>query len=120
MRELPPLPPAFTRMRTVIGVGTLLWLAAAAVVAGRRDLAALLTTCLVGAGLGGVGWAIFAWQRAAARRGSRTAQRRPRALIVPQRADSFFHWSHDSVQSQMSPSRAASWTGVPVTSTGSP
>ena len=34
----------------------------------------LLTTCLVGAGLGGVGWAIFAWQRAAARRGSRTAQ----------------------------------------------
>ena len=74
MRELPPLPPAFTRMRTVIGVGTLLWLAAVivVVVAGPPEL---LTTCLVGTGLGGVGWAIFAWQRAAARRGSRTAQR---------------------------------------------
>ena len=73
MRELPPLPPAFTRMRTVIGVGTLLWLAAVivVVVAGPPEL---LTTCLVGTGLGGVGWAIFAWQRAAARRGSRTAQ----------------------------------------------
>ena len=73
MRELPPLPPAFTRMRTVIGVGTLLWLAAVIVVAvaGPPEL---LTTCLVGTGLGGVGWAIFAWQRAAARRGSRTAQ----------------------------------------------
>ena len=74
MRELPPLPPAFTRMRTVIGVGTLLWLAAVIVVAvaGPPEL---LTMCLVGTGLGGVGWAIFAWQRAAARRGSRTAQR---------------------------------------------
>jgi uncharacterized protein DUF2530 len=73
VRDVPPLPPAFTRMRTVIGVGTVLWLAAAAValVAGPP---LVLTTCLVGAGLGGVGWAVFAWQRAAARRGSRTAQ----------------------------------------------
>ena len=73
MPDVPPLPRAFTRMRTVIGVGTLLWLAAAAVVLVTGP-PALLTTCLVGAGLGGVGWAIFAWQRAAARRGSRTAQ----------------------------------------------
>ena len=73
MRDLPPLPPALTRMRTVVGVGTLLWLAAAVVVAAAAPQA--LSTCLVGAGLGGVGWAIFAWQRAAARRGSRTAQR---------------------------------------------
>ena len=53
MRELPPLPPAFTRMRTVIGVGTLLWLAAVIVVAvtGPPEL---LTTCLVGTGLGPV------------------------------------------------------------------
>ena len=35
-------------------------------------------------------------------------------------AESAVHWSYDSVQSQMSPSRAASLTGVPVTSTGSP
>ncbi len=74
MRDVPPLPPAFTRMRTVIGIGTLLWLAAAVVVAATGWQQALVT-CLVGAGLGGVGWAIFAWQRAAARRGSRTAQR---------------------------------------------
>ena len=73
MRDLPPLPPAFTRMRTVIGVGTILWLAAAAV-ALVTGPPLVLTTCLVGAGLGGVGWAVFAWQRAAARRGSRTAQ----------------------------------------------
>ena len=73
MRDVPPLPPAFTRMRTVIGVGTILWLAAAAVVLVTGPLL-VLTTCLVGAGLGGVGWAVFAWQRAAARRGSRTAQ----------------------------------------------
>ena len=74
MRDVPPLPPAFTRMRTVIGIGTLLWLAAA-VIAGVTGSQQALATCLVGAGLGGVGWAIFAWQRAAARRGSRTAQR---------------------------------------------
>ena len=74
MRDVPPLPPAFTRMRTVIGIGTLLWLAAAVIVAVTGPQQALVT-CLVGAGLGGVGWAIFAWQRAAARRGSRTAQR---------------------------------------------
>jgi hypothetical protein len=73
VRDLPPLPPAFTRMRTVIGVGTILWLAAAAV-ALVTGPPLVLMTCLVGAGLGGVGWAVFAWQRAAARRGSRTAQ----------------------------------------------
>ncbi len=74
MPAVPPLPPAFTRMRTVVGVGTLLWLVAAVVVRVTGPAQAL-PTCLVGAGLGGVGWAIFAWQRAAARRGSRTAQR---------------------------------------------
>jgi hypothetical protein len=61
-------------MSTVVGAGTLLWLAAALVVALVGPQQAL-ATCLVGAGLGGVGWAIFVWQRSAARRGSRTAQR---------------------------------------------
>jgi hypothetical protein len=61
-------------MRTVIGIGTVLWLAAAAV-ALVTGPPLVLTTCLVGAGLGGVGWTVFSWQRAAARRGSRTAQR---------------------------------------------
>ena len=76
MRDVPPLPPAFTRVRTVVGVGTLLWLAAAVVVlvTDPAPMTLALLTCVVGAGLGGVGWAIFAWQRAAARRGSRTAQ----------------------------------------------
>lgn len=70
----PPLPPRLTRVSTVIGLGTLLWIAAAAVTlaAGLPEL--VILTCVVGAGLGGVGWAVFTWQRAAARRGSRTAQ----------------------------------------------
>jgi hypothetical protein len=75
----PPLPPGLTRMRTVVGVGTLLWLVAAGVVlvatlAGAALPRLVLLTCVVGAALGGIGWAIFAWQRSAARRGSRTAQ----------------------------------------------
>jgi Protein of unknown function (DUF2530) len=66
-------------MSTVVGVGTLLWLLAAAVVLVAILMGAplpplVLTTCVVGAALGGVGWALFAWQRSAARRGSRTAQ----------------------------------------------
>jgi Protein of unknown function (DUF2530) len=73
VRDLPRLAPAFTRMRTVVGVGTILWLVAAAVTF-LTGPPLVVTTCLVGAGLGGVGWAVFAWQRAAARRGSRTAQ----------------------------------------------
>jgi Flp pilus assembly protein TadB len=66
-------------MSTVVGVGTLLWLVAAAavliaVLVGAALPPLVLTTCVVGAALGGVGWALFAWQRSAARRGSRTAQ----------------------------------------------
>jgi Protein of unknown function (DUF2530) len=75
----PPLAPPFTRMSTVVGVGTLLWLVAATVVLVAILMGAplpplVLTTCVVGAVLGGLGWALFAWQRSAARRGSRTAQ----------------------------------------------
>jgi protein-S-isoprenylcysteine O-methyltransferase Ste14 len=70
----PPLPAALTRVSTVVGVGTVPWLVAlaVAVLAGWSSLA--VWVCVVGTGLGGVGWAIFVWQRAAARRGSRTAQ----------------------------------------------
>ena len=46
-----------------------------AILTGAPLPALLLATCMVGAALGGVGWALFAWQRSAARRGSRTAQR---------------------------------------------
>jgi Protein of unknown function (DUF2530) len=66
-------------MGTVVGIGTILWLIAAVVVlvaslAGAPLPSLVLTTCVVGAVLGGVGWAVFSWQRAASRRGSRTAQ----------------------------------------------
>ena len=75
----PPLPARFTDVRTVVGVGSALWLLGAVallvahLVAGR-PLDVWFTTCVTGVFLGGVGIAIFSWQRAAARRGSRTAQ----------------------------------------------
>jgi hypothetical protein len=66
-------------MYTVVGAGTALWLLGAvallvARVVGGRPLDVWFTTCVTGVLLGGVGVAIFSWQRAAARRGSRTAQ----------------------------------------------
>ena len=229
-------------MPTVVATGTALWLLGAlgllaAHLVSARPLDIWFTTCVTGVALGGLGLGIFSWQRAAARRGSRTAQEgldavsggracptdgplvasrggrgvltrgsdalaglpvllrgvagasprrgRRHALLglaqdlrrleppiavvagrdllgkrlgprhdllveigahavvsthagpypldgmplgTPRRrperahesAERPVHWSHDSVQSQMSPSRAASWIGVPVTSTGSP
>ena len=79
MRHPPPLPHRFSDMYTVVGTGTVLWLlgAVALLVArfvGGRPLDVWFTTCVTGVLLGGVGVAIFSWQRAAARRGSRTAQ----------------------------------------------
>lgn len=71
----PPLPPRLTRMSTVVGVGTAVWVLAAGVALLAGAPAVVLLTCLAGVGLGAVGWAIFRWQRAAVRRGSRTAQR---------------------------------------------
>jgi hypothetical protein len=75
----PPLPHRLTHVRSVVVVGTALWLIAAAAlviaaVLGLHPLDIWFTTCLAGALLGGIGYAIFTWQRAAARRGSRTAQ----------------------------------------------
>ena len=79
VREPPPLPHRFSDMNTVVGVGSVLWLLgavallAAHLVAGR-PLDVWFTTCVSGVLLGGVGVGIYSWQRAAARRGSRTAQ----------------------------------------------
>jgi hypothetical protein len=76
----PSLPPRFNQMITVLAVGSVLWavaavvLAAAAILSGR-PLDIWFLTCVVGAGLGGVGYSVFAWQRAASRRGARGAQR---------------------------------------------
>jgi Flp pilus assembly protein TadB len=65
---------------TVATVGTLLWLAGAVVLAlawiiAGRPLDVWFTTCVAGAVIGGFGYSVYRWQRAAARRGSRTAQR---------------------------------------------
>jgi hypothetical protein len=77
--EPPSLPHRFGDLRTVVGVGSALWLlgALALLVANLttgRPLDVWFTTCVTGVLLGGVGIAIHSWQRAAARRGSRTAQ----------------------------------------------
>jgi protein-S-isoprenylcysteine O-methyltransferase Ste14 len=66
-------------MPTVVGVGTALWLlGAVALLAAHfvsdRPLDVWFTTCVTGVLLGGVGIAIYSWQRTASRRGSRTAQ----------------------------------------------
>jgi hypothetical protein len=77
--EPPPLPRRYDDLHTVVGVGSVLWLLGAAafltahLVAGR-PLDIWFTTCVTGVVLGGVGIGIYSWQRAAARRGSRTAQ----------------------------------------------
>jgi hypothetical protein len=75
----PPLPRRLGEMSTVVAVGTALWLLGAAalllawLVAGR-PLDIWFTTCVAGAVLGAIGYGVFSWQRAAFRRGSRTAQ----------------------------------------------
>jgi hypothetical protein len=66
-------------MPTVVGAGTALWLLGAvglltAHLVSGRALDIWFVTCVTGMALGGLGIAIFSWQRAAARRGSRTAQ----------------------------------------------
>jgi len=76
----PPLPQRLTRPADVVAAGTAAWLVATVVLfvawlAGERPLDIWFGTCVVGVALGGVGYAVFRWQRAAARRGSRTAQR---------------------------------------------
>jgi hypothetical protein len=78
--EPPPLPARLTRITDAVAVGSALWALAAvgffvAALAGGRPLDIWFITCVVGAALGGLGYGIFRWQRAAARRGSRTAQR---------------------------------------------
>jgi hypothetical protein len=75
----PPLPPRLGAVRTVVAVGSGLWLLGAvallvAALVADRPLDIWFTTCLAGAALGAIGYGIFSWQRGAARRGSRTAQ----------------------------------------------
>jgi hypothetical protein len=75
----PPLPARLRDMGTVVTAGSALWAAGALVLLGAwsvtgRPLDVWFATCLAGVALGGLGYGLFTWQRAAARRGSRTAQ----------------------------------------------
>lgn len=79
MVDPPALPSRTSDITLVVATGTLAWLAGAAVLfllhlLAGRPLDVWFTTCLVGALLGALGFGIFRWQRAAARRGSRLAQ----------------------------------------------
>lgn len=74
--EIPQLPRALRAPEPVIAVGMIAWLVATVVVGvtgwgGGRTLA----VCLVGLAVGLLGTSIFLVQRAASRRGDRTAQR---------------------------------------------
>lgn len=79
MVDPPPLSPRLSDMPSVLVVGSGLWtLGAMALLVtwlvGGRPLDVWFVTCVVGALLGGLGFAVFRWQRAAARRGDRGAQ----------------------------------------------
>ena len=80
LRTPPPLPARWVDMRPVLALGTGLWFVAWCVLLVARygyhvPTGIWLPTCLAGWVLGLIGTAIMYWQRAAARRGSRTAQR---------------------------------------------
>ena len=76
MAELPQIPRSRTDLVPVLAIGILGWIVALVVftATGDRD-DDVLATCWSGLAVGAVGFAIFLTQRAASRRGSRTAQR---------------------------------------------
>lgn len=80
LRVPPPLPARWVDMRPVLAIGTALWFLAYCVLLVVRYRYQVVTgvwlpTCLAGWILGLIGTAIMYWQRAAARRGARGAQR---------------------------------------------
>jgi hypothetical protein len=80
VQDPPPPPPRLTDVTTVVAVGTGIWFLAwlgllvAHLLAGR-PLDIWFGATLCGWGLGLLGYTVFRWQRRAARRGSRGAQR---------------------------------------------
>jgi hypothetical protein len=74
LRHTPELPKRLTDLTPVVIVGTTIW-AVALVVLFFTTSGLWVQTALSGFVLGFVGMAIILWQRAAARRGSKSAQR---------------------------------------------
>lgn len=74
LRHTPELPKRLTDLTPVVIVGTTIW-AVALVVLFFTTSGLWVQTALSGFVLGFIGMAIIGWQRAAARRGSKSAQR---------------------------------------------
>lgn len=73
LAPVPALPRPLTAIWPILGLGTLAWFVAFCVLL-TGDEPAWLWTSLAGWVLGLVGFGISGWQRAASRRGSRSAQ----------------------------------------------
>ncbi|MGH3765249.1 MAG: DUF2530 domain-containing protein [Pseudonocardiaceae bacterium] len=72
---VPPLPRGLADPRPAVGVGTVVWFAAAIVLLVTGGPAAWLWPCLTGGLLGFIGFAMIHWQRSAALRGTRGARK---------------------------------------------
>ncbi|MCZ4519744.1 DUF2530 domain-containing protein [Rhodococcus ruber] len=76
MADLPQIPRSLTDPVPVLAIGILGWIVALVVFTATGDRTDdALATCWSGLAVGAVGFGIFLIQRAASRRGSRTAQR---------------------------------------------
>jgi len=74
LRHTPELPKRLTDLTPVVIVGMAIWVVALAVLFFTTS-GVWVQTALAGIGLGFIGLGIIGWQRAAARRGSKSAQR---------------------------------------------
>ncbi|MBF4995548.1 DUF2530 domain-containing protein [Nocardia nova] len=73
--EVPEIPPRLTDPRPVLAVGSLVWLVATVVVWCNDSWADARPICLMGLGVGLLGYSIFVIQRRGARRGDKGAQK---------------------------------------------
>ncbi|PZS18216.1 MAG: DUF2530 domain-containing protein [Pseudonocardiales bacterium] len=72
---VPPLPRNLADPRPVVGVGTVIWFAAAVVLLIASESIVWVWACLTGGLLGLIGFAMIHWQGRAARCGARGAPR---------------------------------------------
>ena len=70
-----PLPRGLADPRPVVGVGTVVWFAAAVVLLVFDGPVVWMWACLTGGLLGLLGFFMIYWQRSAAQRGARGARR---------------------------------------------